>query len=404
MHKYDIPETPLEAVKEPTPEPPPIYTPLAPGTIPTIEEEQQAQLLIRIDSPSEVRLGKQRQIASPEPRSTSSSSEEVQDALDQAIRNSPITTTQPLPVFKRYMATQTQSITQTSAGPDDGGSTAIIGTAITAAQAIQMALNQAMRRNPSGGGGGPSGSRGSGGPGGPGGPTGGGGGRGPPGGHPAPIPAPQAAAPAQNPPEPKPTGDLPTPFEGNRELAEQFIDELEGYFLLNHGVQCYRSPLHKTAFALTLLKGKEVSGWARDMRAWVASLDPVLQDIPEVWETFVASFNEQYADTQAVIRAQSKLDELKMTYPHVDKYITDFEELARKAGYNQTSEETKHHFLQGISGKILEDVLRAPQPTTYAQLKSRTVESTRTKIILENILGKRNMPYKTPFRQNPFSN
>ena len=93
------------------------------------------------------------------------------------------------------------------------------------------------------------------------------------------------------------------------------------------------------------------------MRAWVASLDPVLQDIPEVWETFVDNFNEQYADTQAVIRAQSKLDELKMTYPHVDKYITDFEELARKAGYNQTSEETKHHFLQGISGKILEDVL-----------------------------------------------
>jgi hypothetical protein len=180
---------------------------------------------------------------------------------------------------------------------------------------------------------------------------------------------------------------------------------LEGYFLLNQEVQRYRSPIHKTAFALTLIKGKEVSGWARDMRGWVANLDPVLQNIPEVWETFVNAFNEQYSDTQAVIRAQAKMDELKMTYPHVDKYITDFEELARKAGYNQTSEETKHHFLQGISSKILEDVLRAPRPTTYAGLKQRAVESTRTKIILEDILKKKSTPYKPPpFRQNFFAN
>jgi hypothetical protein len=54
MHKYDIPESPIMAPREPTPKPPPVYTPLAPGVILTIEEEQQAQLLIRIDSPSEI--------------------------------------------------------------------------------------------------------------------------------------------------------------------------------------------------------------------------------------------------------------------------------------------------------------------------------------------------------------
>ena len=39
VHQYDVPEDPLETLKEPTPEPPPIYTPLAPGMIPMIKEE-----------------------------------------------------------------------------------------------------------------------------------------------------------------------------------------------------------------------------------------------------------------------------------------------------------------------------------------------------------------------------
>jgi hypothetical protein len=43
IHKYDKPEEPIE--------PPPVYTPVAPGTLDPIEEEQQTQLLIRLDTP-----------------------------------------------------------------------------------------------------------------------------------------------------------------------------------------------------------------------------------------------------------------------------------------------------------------------------------------------------------------
>jgi hypothetical protein len=44
-----------------------------------------------------------------------------------------------------------------------------------------------------------------------------------------------------------------------------------------------------------------VSGWAKDMRRWLAMLDPWRFELPEVYETFVAEFTEQFTDTQATI-------------------------------------------------------------------------------------------------------
>jgi Retrotransposon gag protein len=82
------------------------------------------------------------------------------------------------------------------------------------------------------------------------------------------------------------------------------------------------------ALALTLIKGAEVTRWARDIRTWVAGLNPATQNVPEVWEQFMAEFLDQFADTQAMICAQTKLDELRMVYPHINKYITDFEKTA----------------------------------------------------------------------------
>jgi hypothetical protein len=217
----------------------------------------------------------------------------------------------------------------------------VIGTAITMTtqQAIQASLLHALRRGgpPAGGSGMPSrsgGPGGLGGPGRPGAPGGGGspGPGGPPGGPPAPTPTPApvpAVAPVAGQPAGKrPVGDLPTIFTGKREDTEQFINKMEGYFLLNQNVPKYHLPIQKVALALTLIKGPEVTRWARDIRTWVAGLDPAVQNVPEVWEQFTVEFLNQYADTQAMICTQTKLDELKMVYPHIDKYIADFKKTA----------------------------------------------------------------------------
>jgi hypothetical protein len=81
---------------------------------------------------------------------------------------------------------------------------------------------------------------------------------------------------------------LPTIFTGKREDTEQFINKMEGYFLLNQNVPKYHLPIQKVALALTLIKGAEVARWARDIRTWVAGLNPATQNVPEVWEQFMA--------------------------------------------------------------------------------------------------------------------
>jgi Retrotransposon gag protein len=148
-------------------------------------------------------------------------------------------------------------------------------------------------------------------------------------------------------------------------------------------------------------KGAEVARWARDIRTWVARLNLATQNVPEVWEQFMVEFLDQFADTQATIHAQTKLDKLRMVYPHINKYIADFKKTAQQAGYTQGNEETKHHFIQGMANKILEDVLQAPRPNTYAGLKERAIESTQTRILLRDIL-KRNhtlTTFRSPFQQ-----
>jgi hypothetical protein len=58
----------------------------------------------------------------------------------------------------------------------------------------------------------------------------------------------------------KPIGELLLVFIGDRELAEQFLDKLEGYSLLNWAVPQYNRGGNKTALALTLIRGPDVSG------------------------------------------------------------------------------------------------------------------------------------------------
>jgi hypothetical protein len=211
IHKYDKATEPIE--------PPPEYTPVARGTLDLIKEEQQTQLLIWLDSPTDD--DQEPRNDSSDSESGSSSDETESDTVDQSIRNSPITITHPL-----SMATQTQT-TQTTTGSTTGGSGVVIGTAITMTmqQAIQQSLAHALRRGgpPVTGPRGPGRSGGTGGPGGPGRPgvPGGGGSLpagGPPGGPPAPTPTPApvpTAVPAAGQPgDERPVGDLPTIFTG----------------------------------------------------------------------------------------------------------------------------------------------------------------------------------------------
>ena len=75
---------------------------------------------------------------------------------------------------------------------------------------------------------------------------------------------------------------------------------------MNLGVPGFESPIRKVAFALTLIKGPEVAEWAKDVGAWVDTLDLVADNIPWVWTRFQDEFSERFADSQKQQTAVSR--------------------------------------------------------------------------------------------------
>jgi Retrotransposon gag protein len=252
--------------------------------------------------------------------------------------------------------------------------TTITQTTTTPSQQIAGRLQTALWRTPRGSGG--PGSIGN--PAGPGGPGGPGGPEGP--GQPG-EPAPAQAAPAAPTPaashDDRLMGSLPQAYEGDRKLARTFLDQLVHYFRANSRVPGLNSPIRKVSIALTLFQGQQTAAWVRDMGAWIDSLDPINNDIQEVWTTFIQEFNDHFADSQSQQRARLQLDQCKMHFPDVDQYISDFKDLVRQASYTVGNEETIGFFLNGLSPSILDEVIKIPLPQDYNEYKMRAVNITK---------------------------
>jgi hypothetical protein len=121
------------------------------------------------------------------------------------------------------------------------------------------------------------------------------------------------------------------------------------------------------------------------MGTWIDSLDPVNDNIQEVWDTFVQEFNNHFMDSQLQQRARLELDKCKMHFPDVDQYISDFEDLVQKAGYTISNKETIGFFLNGLTPSVLDEVIRSPFPTTYNEHKEKAVNITKGKQMIELI-------------------
>jgi hypothetical protein len=97
-------------------------------------------------------------------------------------------------------------------------------------------------------------------------------------------------------------------------------------------------------------------------------------------------YHTQFEDSQRETTARGELQKLEMTWPLVDKYVSNFEKLARQAGYNHTNPETMHYFMGGLPRSVLTDVLRAPIPTTYHALKAKAIDAVRSRVLIDTLV------------------
>jgi len=186
-------------------------------------------------------------------------------------------------------------------------------------------------------------------------------------------------------------GGLPQIFSGDHLLANDFIEEVKGYLWLNQDVASYNFPIKKVALTLTLIKGLQVAGWTHDMGTWLDTLDPILDNIPDVWDQFLFEFLQQYQDSQRENRARGKIEYCTMKFPEIDDYIARFEDLSCIAGYDANSGVVFQLFTKGLPDDILKEVLTSPTPQTYTNLKDKAILATRSKVLINNILHAHNL-------------
>src|SRR6266567_3452145 len=165
------------------------------------------------------------------------------------------------------------------------------------------------------------------------------------------------------------------------------MEDVKKYMHLNQQVAGFTSPMTKVAMVLTFMKGQAMSGWTLMIGKWLDMLNPATDDEPIIWDTFMLTFEQQYLDSQKENHARNKLENLRMKFPEIDEYIATFEDTSRDMGYMMTNPENMQFFLKGLSKEVLADILHAPIPHTYQEMKRKAIECTNAQQTISNILG-----------------
>ncbi len=197
----------------------------------------------------------------------------------------------------------------------------------------------------------------------------------------------------------KAMGKDPPLFQGERKKADTFMNEVKKYLTLNNNVAGFHSPKKKVVLVLTFMQGPEVEEWTRGMLQWIQQINNH-SNTDDVWHIFQQQFYHQFTNTQADSTARKELVQLKMRFPDIDSYITDFEQTVRKALYQLGSHKINQQFLSGLPRDVAEDVMRYPTPITYQEYTEKALASVRSKVLLRNVFeGNRNFGAFTPQQQ-----
>ena len=111
--------------------------------------------------------------------------------------------------------------------------------------------------------------------------------------------------------------------------------------------------------------------------------------IEDVWDQFLDAFTEQFQDSQKGECACTGLENIKMTWPLIDQYIQDFEQLAAGAGYTLGDAPTNRYFVRGLVPSVEKDIFKPSPSDNYQVLKKRAIDSVVSQKAINQIFGRR---------------
>jgi Retrotransposon gag protein len=191
---------------------------------------------------------------------------------------------------------------------------------------------------------------------------------------------------------PKPVslqGTAPTIFTGDRSLSETFMRDFKIYKIINPLTDVMKQPYARVATALSLIRGPKVDNWVDEQ---LKDLKLKIRTTPRsnetLWTDFETAFADTFTNTAKKEDAYQKLKHLKMKDKLVDDYITAFNSLAMKAGWELMNEGTIDTFRSGLRPGTLNAIMNQDVwPKTMAQWQQAAHDKLRKYLAKKAILS-----------------
>ena len=172
-------------------------------------------------------------------------------------------------------------------------------------------------------------------------------------------------------------GHTPEIFDGQRKNAAKFMCEFGLWKIYNVQNEAMINLFQRIALALLYMKGPKVDNWVLQQGDRLTihvqgntlvnpMIPPTHRDDDEtLWREFVADFTRAFIDTVSSEQVYAALTDLQMKGEDIDDYITTFESLIIKAGWERAAQGLLEMFKQGLNAGIHYHILnRNPVPRT----------------------------------------
>jgi len=195
-------------------------------------------------------------------------------------------------------------------------------------------------------------------------------------------------------------GHPPEIFDGQQKNTQKFVKEFTLWKMCNLRNEAMTNPFQRIMLALSYIKGPCVDNWVAktsddmvrkvfgDPQA-IPPIQPIYADNNEnLWNEFVNDFAQAFVDTAAAEQAYADLSKLEMKGDKIDKYITMFEHLLARAGWDQAAHGSIEMFKQGLQKGIHAGILQKdPLPIGIDQWQATTQKEVQRRRLIFASLG-----------------
>jgi len=137
---------------------------------------------------------------------------------------------------------------------------------------------------------------------------------------------------------------------------------------MNPNADVMTNPYRRTMTFLLYIRGPLVNDWVQEQAQWLVDqiATGVLQTEENLWQTIDTRFRQAYTDTAESAKAQHKLKSLHMTKDNLDDFISWFQNLANKAGYDLDQHVTLDLFQNGLPNNLVWNCVKFDHPYDWA--------------------------------------